>query len=255
MATLTVRIDDDTRDILDEMARGEGKTLSDYIRGLLREAVVPVWQRDEAQLKADALAPETLSPNERHTLSLLHRILARVLPADANDTDGDSGDQLGLARVLEAGFTNEYWVEFAGVSEELSKKNCVRVMDILDMFRILGHSVDKLAEDGVELDASLVSRLRYGGFDHNDALEGKMADYVEHLVANDKWSEQEEFVTGPQNGNSHMTMLPVYRRMLDEYRRITERRGPVSRLDYLLKEHDLIAIADATVHPENREAP
>ncbi|KFF58043.1 hypothetical protein JF66_21585 [Cryobacterium sp. MLB-32] len=252
MATLTVRIDDDTRDTLDEMARDEGLNLSDYIRRLLREAVVPLREIDKFQLKARANAPETLSTQERHTLSLLHRILARVLPEDANDTDGDSDYQLERARVLEAGFTNEYWVEFAGVADELSKKNCARVMDILDMFRILDYSVDKLAEEGIELDVDVVSSLRYRGFDHNDALEGKMADYVQHLVADDKWSEREEFIKGPGSGNSHMTVLPTYQRMLDEYRRTMERRERVSRTDYLLNKDDLIAIASATVHPERR---
>lgn len=250
MTTLTVRIDDETRDLLDELAGDAGMNLSDYIRSLLREAVVPVSKRGEAS----DMTPETLSPQDRHTLSLLHRILARVLPEDSSDTDGNGEDQLGLARVLEAGFTNEYWVEYAGISEELSKKNCVRVMDILDMFRILDHSIQSLRKDGVELDADTVSRLRYGGFDHNDALEGKMADYVEHLISKDKWTEQADFVNGPRGGNSHMTMLPMYQRMLDEYRRINERRDRVSRMDYELKQEDLTAIADATVHPDNRAA-
>ena len=250
MATLTVRIDDETRDLLDEQAGEAGMNLSDYIRSLLREAVVPVSRRGDSS----DLTPETLSPHDRHSLSLLHRILARVLPEGAGDTDGDSEDQLGLARVLEAGYTNEYWVEFAGVSEELSKKNCVRVMDVLDMFRILDHSIERLKKDGVELDAETISRLRYSGFDHNDALEGKMADYVEHLIAKDKWTEQADFVNGPRGGNSHMRMLPTYQRMLDEYRRSNERRSRVSRLDYELTQEDLVAIADATVHPDNRAA-
>ena len=47
-----------------------------------------------------------------------------------------------------------------------------------------------------------------------------MADYVRHLVADDRWSERADFINGPTEGNSHSPTLQRYLRMLAEYRRI-----------------------------------
>ena len=85
---------------------------------------------------------------DRQVLSLLHRILARVLPEDANDVDGDLEYQLKRAKILEEGFAGEYWLEVAGFSTELSKRDCGRVSDILQMFRIITFSIDHLQNDG-----------------------------------------------------------------------------------------------------------
>ena len=253
MASITVRIDDETRDALDEMARLEGVSLSDFVRGLLREAVVPVID-DEAGRQGDGSenTPDSLSTQERQTLSLLHRILARVLPEDSNDVDGDPAYQLERAKVLEAGYVNEYGTEFAGIQEELSRRDCARVMDILDMFRIVEYSVSELATAEEPLDPSVISRLQFRGFDHNDSLEGKMADYVEFLIDSGRWTEREEFVKGPRHGNSHMQVLSVYLRMLTEYRRIGERRRKTSRTEYLLSASELSQIAESSIHPSRR---
>lgn len=254
MATITVRVDDAIRDALDEMAHDQGVKLSDLVRGLLREAVIRIPESEDRSQEVPSETPDSLTSIDRQTLALLHRILARVLPEDANDTDGDPAYQLERARVLEAGYAREYTTEFAGVDEELTRRDCERVMDILDMFRIIDYSVDHLARESVAVDESVVSRLQYLGFDHNDALEGKMADYVEYLIDKNRWSERRDFVKGPSSGNSHMSTLGLYGRMLTEYRRITERRQRVSRTDYLLSGDDLKLLADATTHPSRRTA-
>ena len=107
MAVLNVRVEDHVRDQLKEMADAEGVTLSEYVRSLLLEAVVPVY---EAEVKhGDEPAPGSMRTIDRQVLSLLHRILARVLPEDANDVDGDLEYQLERAKILEEGFAGEYW--------------------------------------------------------------------------------------------------------------------------------------------------
>lgn len=254
MATITVRVDDAIRDALDEMAHDQGVKLSDLIRGLLQEAVIRIPASEERSREDPSETPDNLSSMDRQTLALLHRILARVLPEDANDTDGDPAYQLERARVLEAGYAREYTTEFAGIDEELTRRDCERVMDILDMFRIIDYSVDHLRGESIPLDDDIVSRLQYLGFDHNDALEGKMADYVEYLIDKNRWAERRAFVKGPSNGNSHMSTFGLYGRMLTEYRRITERRQRASRTDYLLGIDDLKLLADATIHPSHRMA-
>jgi uncharacterized protein YfbU (UPF0304 family) len=246
MPTITVRLDTDIRDAVQARASAEGVTVSDFIRNLISEVVVPI----RADEQPDELAPESLTTKERHMMALLHHILARVLPEDGPSTDGigSRDDQLERARVLEDGFTTEYWVEFAGISPELSRRDSHRVMDILDMFRVTGHSMRTLEERGTPLDERTARTLTYQGFDFNDSLESKMADYVRFLVEDGRWTEQEDFINGPSRGNSHSRNLETYLRMLAEYRSIAARQAGRDTL----AADDLIAIAAEAIHPTNR---
>lgn len=248
---MTIRLDDDIRDALTLRAEEGGMTMSDFVRELIRAAVVPVRVEDGAR---EGFAPDTLSPSERHTLSLLHRILARVLPEDANGADGDPAYQLQRATVLEKGFTQEYWTEYAGINSELKKRDAKFCMDVLDMFRMIDFSITEHAKNE-PISEELAHSLRYRGFDHNDALEQKMASYVEFLISDGRWVERADFVEGPERGNSHHPTLETYSRMLAEYRRIREdqRKKPSSgRTSRGLSIEGLQALAAARVHPDNR---
>jgi uncharacterized protein YfbU (UPF0304 family) len=251
MAVLNIRVDDRVRDQLKEMADDEGVTLSEFVRDLLMEAIVPVYEREAEH--GDVPAPESMRIVDRQMLSLLHRILGRVLPEDANDVDGDLDYQLMRASILEAGFTGAYWYETAGFSTELSKRDCGRVSDILQMFRVITYSIDHLSKGGAPVDEKLAYELEFQGFDHNDALEGHMASYVDFLMRDDRWTELKPQLERNDNGNSHSRALDTYLRMLAEYRRIMDsRERGFSRLDYLLSSEELEQIADARVHPSNR---
>lgn len=252
MAVLNIRVDDGVRNQLKKLADDQGVSLSEYVRDLLMEAVVPVYESEVEH--GDEPPAESMPIADRQVLSLLHRILARVLPEDANDVDGDSEYQLMRARILERGYTGEYWYETAGFSTELSKRDCNRVSDILQMFRILTFSIDHLAREGVPVSEQLVHQLEFQGFDHNDSLEGHMASYVEFLMRDgERWTELTPQLERNDNGNSHLRMLDTYMRMLAEYRRIRDsRERRSSRLDYLLSDDELERIADARVHPSNR---
>lgn len=252
MAVLNVRIDDHVHERLKELADEEGVTLSDYVRDLLRGAVVPIDERSEQH--GDQAAPESFSLRDRLVLSMLHRILARVLPEDAAGEDGDEEYQLKKAEILESGFTGQYWLEVAGFETELSKKDSKLVIDILDMHRIITFSVERLKKEGVPVDGKLAERLRFRGFDHNDSLESHMARYVEFLMRDGRhWMELIPQIEEADGGNSHMQILDVYQRMLSEYRRImsgrTDRYHPDS---YLLSAEELERIAASRVHPLNR---
>ncbi len=254
MAVLNIRVDDRVRDQLKELAEHQGVSLSEYVRDLLMEAVVPVYEQEVTH--GDEPPVESMRIADRQMLSLLHRILARVLPEDANDVDGDLEYQLMRATILEEGYTGEYWYETAGFSTELSKRDCGRVKDILDMFRICTYSIDHLRKEGVELDGQLVYRLEFMGFDHNDALEGHMASYVKFLMRDgERWTELQPQIERNDGGNSHSLMLDTYLRMLAEYRRIMDgRKRGFSRLDYLLSKDELMRIFEARIHPANRRA-
>jgi len=252
MGILNVRVEDHIHERLKELADDEGVTLSDFVRDLLRDAVVPIRERSEAH--GDQEAPESFSVRDRLVLSMLHRILARVLPTDADGEDGDEEYQLKKAKVLESGFTGQYWLEVAGFETELSKKDSRRVVDILDMHRIITFSLRHLAEEGAPVDAELAHQLRFQGFDHNDSLEGHMAGYVRFLMADGRhWSELISQIEDSDNGNSHGQMLGVYQRMLTEYRRIMDSRTRrFSPDDYLLSAEELDRLHKAQVHPSNR---
>ena len=101
MAVLNIRVDDAVRDQLKELADVEGVTLSENVRDLLLEVIVPVHEQESRH--GDEPAPESMRIIDRKVLSMLHRILARVLPEDANDVDGDIEYQLDRAKVLEPG--------------------------------------------------------------------------------------------------------------------------------------------------------
>jgi uncharacterized protein YfbU (UPF0304 family) len=249
MATITVRIDDAVRDALQARADDERQTLSDFVRDRLQDAVFDFRDKESDR---EGLEPKSLTPMDRHTLALLHRILGRVLPKDANDVDGDEDYQLERAKVLERGFTKEYWVEFAGIRPELNARHSEFVMDVLDMFRIALYSVNHLREEGTVIDDSLRQALTFQGFDHNDRLENQMSDYVRFLVKDEKWTEQEEFVLGRERGNSHHRMADVYSRMLTAYREAKQNRPSTGPKAYLLDEKDLAKIAAARIHPSNR---
>lgn len=253
MAVLNIRVEDRIRDQLKSMADDEGLSLSEFVRDLIMEAVVPVYQRKVEH--GDEPAPESMRIVDRQVLSLLHRILGRVLPADANDVDGDLDYQLMRAKILEEGYTGEYWYETAGFRTELSRRDCDRVNDILQMFRVITFSIDHLATQGTPVDDQLASRLEFRGFDHNDALEGHMASYVRFLMRDDDhWTELKPQLQRHDRGNSHSRVLDTYLRMLAEYRRIMDaRERGFSREDYLLTVEELHRVSEAQVHPTNRD--
>jgi len=250
MAVLNVRVDDSIRDQLKVMADDEGVTLSEYVRDLLTAATVPVYERGEKD--GDPDAPESLRQIDRQILALLHRILARV--EDADDEDGDPQYQLEQAKVIEEGFTGEYYRLIAGLSPELSRRDSDRVLDVLEMFRYITFSLEKLKHDDVAVDDKLVRDLEFQGFDHNDSLEGHMARYVRFLMNDDRWEELKKQAAHHDNGNSHMQILDVYLRMLAEYRRIMDgrdRRG-FDPDAYYLSLDELKRVAAAQIHPTRR---
>ena len=165
MATITVRIPDEIRDALQAKAEAAHQTLSDFVRDHLQDAVIESPERTE---RRPSRRIESLTLVERQTLALLHRILARVLPDDANDEDGDETYQLERASVLEQGFTGDYSTEFQVLSGELSIAQCEFVVDVLSMFQIAKWSMEALSEENEQLTDDQVHALTFHGFDFND---------------------------------------------------------------------------------------
>ena len=233
MVTISVRVDDELRGDLEEIARAQGASVSEIIR----QAIETRLGRDDRDDR-NSPAPRSMSTPDRHMLALLHQILGRLDPDEA-DYHGSRID------VFNRGFAAEYGSEFGMVEDELTHSDCKLVWDILDMFSVIQASVAKL---GIEQAA-----LTFFGFDANDDLEGQMLAYAQYLVTSRRWTSlAHRFDEEAERGNSHMPRLAVYRRMLEVYRPIWQRimstngRGEDR---YVLNEAELAELVDASRYP------
>jgi uncharacterized protein len=242
MATITLRVEDQVKDDLEALARSRGITVTDLLRPLIEEAA------GRPTGESRGVHPAHLTAVERRTMSLLHQILGRLDPED------ESYHRL-RAQALDEGYTAEYGDEFLGMEPELPARDCELVRDILDMFRVIRASVNKLGS-GIVASLDHATFLELAGFDANDPLEGRLLYYARHLLATDRWTDLADyFDDAHERGNSHHQALPAYRRMLEVYEPLFKAKasGRGLRPDHFLFSADeLAAIAGAAVHPDNR---
>lgn len=195
----------------------------------------------------DGSAPTSLSKRDRLQLVLLHRMASSV-----TDDSGEAEYHSKMVEVLEHGFAAEYSAEFTPIYDELPLEECRLVMDILEMFRVLGASVEAVGSDAVrQIDEHAASALQFAGFDFNDSREGRMADYAGYLIRQGRWGELAVlFDDDHERGNSHMPRLDAYVRMLAVYRPIREAvtHGAV-RDRYLLDKDELSQVVRAWPYP------
>jgi uncharacterized protein len=244
MPTITLRVDDQVKDDLDALARSRGTTITDLLRPLVDELTGRSTERPGAH-------PVHLSPVERRILSLQHEILAKL------DPDLEQYHRL-RSEALDAGYAAEYAEEFVGVEPGLTVRDCEFVQDVLDMFRILEASTDRLgpaAIDGLGMHAGAL--LAFRGFDANDPVEGRMLGYARHLLGTDRWTDLAVYFDKQHDGgNSHRRTLPTYRRMLETYEPLFKAKTEGRGLDpdqYLFNPDELAAVARAAIYPDNRQ--
>lgn len=240
MAAVTIRLDDDTREALEDVARARGLSLS----VLLRDQIDALLGR-QVPMRDDV--PHVLSFQQRQLLAQQHEILALL------HTDDEYESQLHqtLAEVLHEGYAGEYDRVFGAMQPEVSRSECKLLWDILDMFRVLSASVNRLsADDRAALGDDNEDRLRFGGFDLNDTRECRLLGYVRHLVGTERWTEiKPRLADIGDNGNSHSPRLSAYERMLAVYMPIHEdsirgKRG-YSTDAWLLSVDELKHVAEA----------
>jgi uncharacterized protein len=242
MATITLRVEDQVKDDLEALARSRGITVTDLLRPLIEEAA------GRPAGESRGVHPAHLTAVERRTMSLLHQILGRLDPED------ESYHRL-RAQALDEGYTAEYGDEFLGMEPELPARDCELVRDILDMFRVIRASVNKLGS-GAVAGLEHAAFLEFAGFDASDPLEGRLLYYARHLLATDRWTDLADyFDDAHEGGNSHHQALPSYRRMLEVYEPLFKAKASGRGLGpdhFLFSADELAAIAGAAVHPDNR---
>jgi uncharacterized protein YfbU (UPF0304 family) len=238
MATITLRVDDSTRNELERLSQARETSVSE----LLREAISDVLgtRRD----LAPAESPRSMTMVDRRVLSLLHEILKRV------DPDGESGDHARQIEALERGFTDEYAYEFGALEPELPLAECTLVHDILEMFTVLESSLGRLGDPAAtELGEDARSVLEFAGFDLQDPRESRLLSYAKHLINTRRWENlANRFDSRHEHGNSHMRTLDRYQHMLAAYRSVVARRKaqtPFSFEVYWFEADDLCQVVDA----------
>lgn len=261
MATIAFRVDDAMRSELEELAQSRGVSLSDLVRSTLEGLIL----RDDPRGRWTETAPRTLTTYERQMLAMQHRILAHVMPPTHEDAptedcahvEGDPDYQRQRAQILEGGYVTEYSDVFISTHPELTADECTFVMDLLDMFRTITVSIQRLRGAGQSIDSETERLLQFDGFDYQVKAETRFLDYVRHLVSETRWSEVLP-VLGPDHdyGNSHGPRLELYQRILGEYQLIRHEQRPRLELsDYLLTADQLQRLADAGTHPSRRSDP
>lgn len=149
---------------------------------------------------------EKLSKIERLMLSNQYRILEALHPDDADYYKN-------TRTALEEGFELHYNEIFQGFAEnELTTDECREVLDILDMYRAITFSSNKLnAEDINEIDSFY---LKFEGFDLNDEYEGKRVIYARYFINDLDRFQELKYGNSYADCNSHDERMPKYRAML-----------------------------------------
>jgi uncharacterized protein YfbU (UPF0304 family) len=253
MATVTIRLKDETRDRIAEAAEARGVPLSDYIREAL-EAHLTLEQAGDIGADRPQDGEEvSLTPYQRKVLQLLHRNLLAT-QGGLTGSYYDEEQEVRSLQVLENGFAGEYAQEFADIRDPMTRSECELVWDIFDMFRVIQASVRELGKDGwkqikVE-DAEFHGTFH--GFDFNDSDEIRLANYARHLVKTDRWTEQ-KVAFSPENdrGNSHTQMLPTYRAMLRVFKPLWRQaiRGGIHRGYFSAKDLEQVLLAAPGAQP------
>ncbi|OXR40232.1 hypothetical protein B7C42_07657 [Nocardia cerradoensis] len=210
MAPLTLRVDDTTREELEALARTKGTNVSE----LLREQIGQLLGRDVKMRRGDV--PASLTMTERLILSQQAKIMAALDPDEAEY-------HLRRSEVLDEGYAGEYGEVFGSIGPELTRTECQLLWDILDMFRVLGASIDKLSQEDRKVleEDGHIDMLRFRGFDLADELEGRLLSYTRYLTRTERWEEiiprLEEI---GDKGDAHWRWLPCYRAMLETFQPI-----------------------------------
>ncbi|WYP24761.1 YfbU family protein [Alkalihalobacillus sp. FSL W8-0930] len=146
-----------------------------------------------------------LNKQERLILINQYLILEKLDPSNA-------GDLARYREALEMGYSRHYAEPpNASLHEEMSLERCDLVIEILNMYRNLIFSSQKLNNGK--------SDVKFSGFDGNEASENDMLIYADYYVRDlSRFKEIEENLENENSFNSHFPMLETYKNMLEVYR-------------------------------------
>ncbi len=148
-----------------------------------------------------------LDSYQRTVLINQYELLRKLDPKDTHWTNA--------IEVFRNGYESEYSTYLASEAEGLSEEGAREVTDILSMFRALERAG---------------SEEKFTGFDGNHPIEAKYGGFVSHLWSTRRFNESQH--ADIDGGNSHMEMLPIYKRMVVAWKNGNERaRFPLTPED------------------------
>lgn len=145
---------------------------------------------------------------ERITLIRLHEILSELKPKEAKD------HQIAI-QVLRDGYHEDLYEQISGsyLAEPFAEVEQKIVYDVLDVYDTLERSYSKLSKAEKKLIEK--SALRFPGFD--DASEAAHLAFVRFVIKKQhRWAD----IDHKSGFNAEKPMLPFYRRLLKEARRL-----------------------------------
>jgi hypothetical protein len=171
-----------------------------------------------------------LTPAERVLLANQFRILEALYYSEKADSSKRHRE------ILEGGYSMHYSDFAPWLDREMNDAECNEVYDILSMFSNLFNSYQSLkGKSGIEGPPN-----KFWGFDRN--TETNYYGFANYLI--NTCGQFAELKDSGDRLNSHGPYLPVYRRMLVQWR-------PVKKPQ--LTKEEIKAICAAAIHPENRE--
>lgn len=168
--------------------------------------------------------PIQLTRKDRWILSNQLMILAGLYPQEAEE-------YLEMKEIIDYGYELHYnWISQHVLEDKytLNEKDCIEVLNILDMFSVVKRTYEELV-DKAGIDDWTVS---FSGFDGNN--ESLQFGYTYFLV---KKQGKFHWVIQDNQFNSHAPVLDSYRRMVEAWRE--------SKNQYELTKDDIIRITKA----------
>jgi uncharacterized protein YfbU (UPF0304 family) len=142
-----------------------------------------------------------LNPKDRLIIANQLKILEKLYPEEASY-------YAQHRKAVENGYSLHYSWLVEHFYEEMTEAECREVLDILDMYRAITFSYQKLADpSGID-----EYWLRFRGFDGNN--ESKQFSYVQYFISDLGRFEELKYEADYPDFNSHMPTLEKYRQML-----------------------------------------
>lgn len=152
-----------------------------------------------------------LTKKERLLLVNQYLILEKLYPDDE-----EYYKKMRIA--LEKGYTRHYSENIRFIENEMTEVQCEEAIEVLRMHRALNWSYDNLEDkEDVEKDD-----LKFSGYDLNNELEAKYADYAKYYMHDLNLYEDLRAENDYETYNTHRLMLDKYRRMIVIWRETTE---------------------------------
>jgi len=201
MAQITVSISDDLRDRLDKYVKDNGyATTSAFVSDAIRDALVgdgpSYWQRVNMAL--------VLENNQ----------ILSTLVGEKRLLEGDKWHSQSMYDALTSGYKPVYREKFDYITkEELTHDQALYVYDILDVYRDLQSSAEKLGDE------ELQTKVLFRGFDGNN--ESELLGFLRYLRDNKRW----DFIKlAEPSGNSHSSItMAMYPDMIKRHKEVTSK--------------------------------